>query len=133
MDSGWRLSQRHISRVGVAFVLSPAITNNVCSILSGYYAQQGDVYKADVFARLLYALCTSSFFFFLFWSPYRHYITDKTFHRGFLLHITGFLRHILWSETHAFTRNPSCNVRIWQTLRTSQNWTYEGEVRVYNV
>jgi len=66
MDSGWQLSQRHISRVGVAFVLSPAITNNVCSILSGYYAQQGDAYKADVFTRLLYAFCTSSPFFFYF-------------------------------------------------------------------
>ncbi|KAI9287336.1 hypothetical protein BC943DRAFT_319548 [Umbelopsis sp. AD052] len=55
MDNGWQLSQRHISRVGLAFVLSPVITNNVCSILSGFYAQQGDAYKADIFARLLYA------------------------------------------------------------------------------
>lgn len=107
MDSGWQLSQRHISRVGVAFVLSPAITNNVCSILSGYYAQHGDAYKADVFARLLYAFCTSSPFYFLFWSSYRHCITDKTFRRGFLLYLARYLRHILWSETHAFTRYPS--------------------------
>jgi hypothetical protein len=57
IDSGWRLSPGTITKVGFAFVFSPMITNNICSIASGAYAEQGDVFKANVFARLLYGLC----------------------------------------------------------------------------
>ncbi|GAB5587731.1 hypothetical protein Unana1_02631 [Umbelopsis nana] len=58
MDGGWRLSQADISKIGLAFVLSPMITNNICSVASGVYAQRGDAYRADIFARLLYAFWT---------------------------------------------------------------------------
>ncbi|KAG2176251.1 hypothetical protein INT43_005485 [Umbelopsis isabellina] len=58
IEGGWRLSPAAISKIGFSFLFTPMLTNNICSIASGAFAQQGDAYKADIFARLLYAFWT---------------------------------------------------------------------------
>jgi hypothetical protein len=57
ISTGWLPSSRQVDILSIFLVFSPFITNNICSIGAGVYAQQGNYYVADILTRLLYAFC----------------------------------------------------------------------------
>jgi hypothetical protein len=106
IDSGWQLSPGTITKTGFAFVFSPMITNNICSIASGAFAEQGDVFKANVFARLLYGLCKHL-------SCIRTNVAAQQrlkfphLDRVLLLRHVGYLRTLFWNQADAAIKPPS--------------------------
>lgn len=57
ISTGWLPSSRQVDILSIFLVFSPFVTNNICSIGAGAYAQQGNYYVADILTRLLYAFC----------------------------------------------------------------------------
>jgi flagellar biosynthesis protein FliP len=58
ISTGWLPSSRQVDILAVFLIFAPFVTNNICSITAGVYAQQGRYYIADVITRMLYAFCT---------------------------------------------------------------------------
>lgn len=58
ISTGWLPSSRQVDFLAVFLIIAPFVTNNICSILAGVYAQQGNYYVADIMTRMLYAFCT---------------------------------------------------------------------------
>ncbi|KAH8555416.1 hypothetical protein BGW37DRAFT_525484 [Umbelopsis sp. PMI_123] len=53
---GWKFSQSLVTKIGVAFLVLPVITNNPFSVLIGYFAEKNNNDLADIFTRLLYTV-----------------------------------------------------------------------------
>ncbi|KAG2218098.1 hypothetical protein INT45_000021 [Circinella minor] len=56
--SAWFRSPVRIDILGTGFIVAPFITNNICSIAAGVYAQHGNDYLAGQFTHALYYLWT---------------------------------------------------------------------------
>ncbi|KAM3586790.1 hypothetical protein VKS41_001847 [Umbelopsis sp. WA50703] len=81
ISTGWLPSSRQVDILAVFLIFAPFVTNNICSITAGVYAQQGRYYIADVITRMLYA----------FWSVYCMTLTAAVLYSGLrLVKIMGF-------------------------------------------
>ncbi|KAH8554519.1 hypothetical protein BGW37DRAFT_480043 [Umbelopsis sp. PMI_123] len=83
ISTGWLPSARQVDILAIFLIFAPFITNNICSIAAGIYAQNDNLYVADILTRLLYA----------FWSMYCFVLTISVLYSGTrLVNVMG--RHI---------------------------------------
>ncbi|KAI8334958.1 hypothetical protein BC941DRAFT_430781 [Chlamydoabsidia padenii] len=55
ISSGWLPSPRTVDVIGLTFLFSPFILNNVCALVSGILAER-NLHVAEIFVRILYVL-----------------------------------------------------------------------------
>ncbi|ORX57637.1 hypothetical protein DM01DRAFT_1319638 [Hesseltinella vesiculosa] len=55
LASGWLPSPQTVDAIGLTFFFAPFVTNNVCSLATGFLANSNP-YAAEVFVRMLYVL-----------------------------------------------------------------------------
>ncbi|CAO3680691.1 unnamed protein product [Umbelopsis ramanniana] len=105
---GWKFSQSLVTKIGVAFLVLPVITNSSCSVLIGYFAEKNNPELADIFTRLLYT----------FWSCYCFALSSCVVYAGFGLIrlLNSHLRAVIDGRQYDVFKTGRVKVRIIMTV-----------------